>query len=294
MSICAARGLLQTGLRWRIGSGNNIKIWDDAWFPKLPKNRIQMSGGNPSILLVSELNNHQERMWDEHLLTMHLEEEIAERVHCIPIAGNLEEDMIVWGRSFQIDGKQRKLPTKSVESERRRPPEGPFLKVNLNAAFKGNVRRSCTGIIIRNWEGQVVGSKTIVNCHILTSFAIEAIACLRAVSLGIYLGIREALVEGDALSVIKKMRSYNVDGSVIAAYIHDAKKKKAEGFTRCSLRHVHRHANRVANMLAREGLRRGGSTYLEGCVSDFVRDEMENDRCERRFREIERNGGVPL
>ncbi|MBA0770338.1 hypothetical protein Gotri_018989, partial [Gossypium trilobum] len=44
-------------------------------------------------------------------------------------------------------------------------------------------------------------------------------------------------------------------------------------------------ANRVAHILTRKGLRRGGSTYLEGCVSDFVRDAVDNDRHNRHVGE---------
>ncbi|MBA0761589.1 hypothetical protein Gotri_024215 [Gossypium trilobum] len=35
--------------------------------------------------------------------------------------------------------------------------------------------------------------------------------------------------------------------------------------------------NKVAHILAKKGLMRGGSTYLGGCVSDFVRDAVENN-----------------
>ncbi|MBA0849922.1 hypothetical protein Goshw_022779 [Gossypium schwendimanii] len=132
-----------------------------------------------------------------------------------------------------VDVVQRKLHVRRVENESWKPPKDPFLKINFDAAFQGNDRRSYSGV----------------------------------------------MEEGDALSVIKKMRSCNEDGPVIGAYIYDAK-KKVEGFTRCSFRHVPRDANRVAHILSREGLMRGGSTYLEGCVLDIARDAMDNDRCE--------------
>ncbi|MBA0653759.1 hypothetical protein Goklo_020895, partial [Gossypium klotzschianum] len=133
-----------------------------------------------------------------------------------------------------------KLPIRRVENECWKPLEAHFLKINFDATFQRNDRRSCTGIVIRNWGGQVVGSITIVNYHIPMSFATEALACLYAMSLGI---------------------DFPVD------------------------------ANRVAHILTRKGLRRGGSTYLEGCVSDFVRDAVDNDRHNRHVGEGGRNGG---
>ncbi|KAK5836492.1 hypothetical protein PVK06_012284 [Gossypium arboreum] len=50
----------------------------------------------------------------------------------------------------EVNGVQRKLPVKRVKSERWRLLEASFLKVNFDAAFKGNDRRSCTEIVTRN------------------------------------------------------------------------------------------------------------------------------------------------
>jgi hypothetical protein len=32
-SICSARDLLQKGLQWRVGNGEQIRIWKDKWIP---------------------------------------------------------------------------------------------------------------------------------------------------------------------------------------------------------------------------------------------------------------------
>lgn len=50
----------------------------------------------------------------------------------------------------EVNGVQRKLPVKRVKCERWRLLEASFLKVNFDAAFKGNDRRSCTEIVTRN------------------------------------------------------------------------------------------------------------------------------------------------
>lgn len=44
-------------------------------------------------------------------------------------------------------------------------------------------------------------------------------------NLGRDLGFQEVLIEGEALSVIKKMQAYDKDGSLIGAYIYDGKHK---------------------------------------------------------------------
>ena len=32
-SICESRHVLRSGLRWRVGSGSSISVWNDAWLP---------------------------------------------------------------------------------------------------------------------------------------------------------------------------------------------------------------------------------------------------------------------
>ncbi|MBA0678003.1 hypothetical protein Goari_019370, partial [Gossypium aridum] len=60
-------------------------------------------------------------------------------------------------------------------------------------------KSSCTEIVIRDGWGQVVSSRAIINCHVLTGFGTEALACLQAVSLGVDLGFRVVILKGDAL-----------------------------------------------------------------------------------------------
>ncbi|MBA0770339.1 hypothetical protein Gotri_018990 [Gossypium trilobum] len=51
----------------------------------------------------------------------------------------------------EVDVVQRKLPIRRVENECWKPLEAHFLKINFDATFQRNDRRSCTGIVIRNW-----------------------------------------------------------------------------------------------------------------------------------------------
>ncbi|MFQ6640566.1 hypothetical protein Gotur_014368 [Gossypium turneri] len=50
------------------------------------------------------------------------------------------------------------------------------------------------------------------------------------------------------------------------------------GFKRYLFGYVPKEGNRVAQLLAKEGLRRDESTYLSGAVSDFAKNEVEKDR----------------
>ncbi|MBA0869788.1 hypothetical protein Goshw_003271 [Gossypium schwendimanii] len=89
------------------------------------------------------------------------------------------------------------------------------------------------------------------------------------------LGFQEVLIEGDALSLIKKIQACDIDDSLIRAYIHDAKHKPG-GFDRCDFHHIQRDANRVTDILAKEGLKRGKSLQC------FFRDEIRLKMCEMK------------
>ncbi|KAG8498575.1 hypothetical protein CXB51_004822 [Gossypium anomalum] len=66
-SIWSARGLLEKGLKWHIGSGNNMSIWENYW----------ISGANLAK-------------------SKHLQLMIAEDILCIPLASVMSDDRLVW------------------------------------------------------------------------------------------------------------------------------------------------------------------------------------------------------
>ncbi|PPD93518.1 hypothetical protein GOBAR_DD09547 [Gossypium barbadense] len=61
-----------------------------------------------------------------------------------------------------------------MERERWKPPENPFVKINFDAAYKKDDKRSCSGIVINDSDG-------------------------RQMPLGLDSGVMAVEVEGDAL-----------------------------------------------------------------------------------------------
>ncbi|MBA0734999.1 hypothetical protein Gogos_018884, partial [Gossypium gossypioides] len=87
-------------------------------------------------------------------------------------------------------------------------------------------------------------------------FAVEAFACVQSTQLGLNLGFMEVEIEGDALSVAKKLQREGIDKSDICAYIRDGQGLN-ERFCTCQFKHIHRSTNGVAHLLATEGLKKG-------------------------------------
>ncbi|MBA0607153.1 hypothetical protein Godav_019497 [Gossypium davidsonii] len=125
---------------------------------------------------------------------------------------------------MELDVVQERLPSCLIGVERWRPPEGTMLKVNFDAASNANSMLSCAGIR-RLW-------------HALTPF--------------IWLldfGLREVTIEGDPLTVIRKVRSPLHNALSIGAYIQNVK-VMAPLFNRYFFTHASRDSNTVAYLLA--------------------------------------------
>ncbi|KAK5826375.1 hypothetical protein PVK06_021293 [Gossypium arboreum] len=108
-------------------------------------------------------------------------------------------------------------------------------------------------------------------------FATEEVACTVAMKLCLDLGLRRLRVEGDSLTVIKKVKSSEDDRSEISPYIEDMK-KMTKDFQVCTFMHVRRSANGVAHQLASEGLKLKLEFFWSNGVPDFAEELVEQDR----------------
>ncbi|MBA0814515.1 hypothetical protein Gohar_020342 [Gossypium harknessii] len=96
----------------------------------------------------------------------------------------------------------------------------------------------------------------ILNNHIPATFAVKALACFQAVQMGLDLSFLKVEIEGDALTVVKKL--------------HANRQERSE--------HALRQGNGVAHLLTTEGIRRGETTYQLEEMPLFVADAVERDR----------------
>ncbi|KAA3484577.1 Ribonuclease H-like superfamily protein [Gossypium australe] len=99
----ATKATLEKGLFWRVGTGVNISVYDDAWIPscvnvKLNSGDVNASsdGDNLRLVKISDLINSQDRKWDRGLIDNTFHEEIAELILRIPLALSPHEDLRVW------------------------------------------------------------------------------------------------------------------------------------------------------------------------------------------------------
>ncbi|MBA0552149.1 hypothetical protein Golob_022987 [Gossypium lobatum] len=82
-----------------------------------------------------------------------------------------------------------------------RPSKAEQMKVNFNAIFFQQELKATTGIIIRNYEGLVMGSCTYPLGRTGDPTTMEAKACLQAIIFGEEMRFQDLVVEGDALTI---------------------------------------------------------------------------------------------
>ncbi|TYG40617.1 hypothetical protein ES288_D12G107100v1 [Gossypium darwinii] len=58
------------------------------------------------------------------------------------------------------------------------PPTDPMLKLNFDTAFHAQSRQSSSGFVVRNAQGQVLGSGMVRNNFVSDPFMAEMLACL--------------------------------------------------------------------------------------------------------------------
>lgn len=96
-SLLEGRKLLAQGLIWRIGNGEKVKIWEDAWIPNLDGTKVYSPINTlPTQALVLEFINTEAISWKEELIHSMFSVEEVDFINSIPLNCNGREDKWVW------------------------------------------------------------------------------------------------------------------------------------------------------------------------------------------------------
>ncbi|KAG8480190.1 hypothetical protein CXB51_024907 [Gossypium anomalum] len=95
-SIWGARCLLKEGIGWRIGNGQSVNIWNDAWLPGVENGRVQCQQINIRYSMVSDLIDRDAVTWKHEEIRSLFGEEQMQRIVAIPLANIGLQDALVW------------------------------------------------------------------------------------------------------------------------------------------------------------------------------------------------------
>lgn len=95
-SILKGLEVVKEGMIWRVGTGENIRIWDDPWLPRGGSTRQPSTcRGQHLLTRVSELIDPDTSTWDAGLVRQTFCEEDAKVILEIPICDQVD-DFIAW------------------------------------------------------------------------------------------------------------------------------------------------------------------------------------------------------
>ncbi|KAA3461389.1 reverse transcriptase [Gossypium australe] len=96
LSIWGARQLLEEGIGWRIGNGNAVNIWNDAWLPGLGNGRVQGQNIDIRYSKVLDLIDKETTTWKQDTIQALFGEEQLESILLIPLARSEPKDVLIW------------------------------------------------------------------------------------------------------------------------------------------------------------------------------------------------------
>ncbi|KAL6176931.1 hypothetical protein ACLB2K_053563 [Fragaria x ananassa] len=96
------KDLLCAGIRWRIGSGDLVKIWGDKWLPTPWSFKVVTPCFMDPNARVSQLMS-QPGMWDMNFIKQHFLPVDVEKILVVPLCDGNGGDVVVW--HFSDDGR---------------------------------------------------------------------------------------------------------------------------------------------------------------------------------------------
>ncbi|KAA3457419.1 reverse transcriptase [Gossypium australe] len=102
-SIWATRDVLRKGMIWRVGTGQDISISEDAWIPNFINIRLMSRFNNLQSDKVAELINSNDREWNRELILNTFPGAVADLILRIPLASEPHADLMAW--SGELSGE---------------------------------------------------------------------------------------------------------------------------------------------------------------------------------------------
>ena len=84
-----------------------------------------------------------------------------------------------------------------------KPPDSGLYKINFDGALFADQGSAAIGVVIRDWEGQVIAALSEKVRHPGSVDLVEALATRQAISFAKELNIHQMVIEGDSLRVIQ-------------------------------------------------------------------------------------------
>lgn len=95
----AGVNLIRRGHIWRVGNGEKINIWKDAWIPQSPTKKVLTNRGSHLLSRVSDLIDPATGDWDVQLLHQTFWQIDVQRILAIPLPMHEMIDFVAWSHT---------------------------------------------------------------------------------------------------------------------------------------------------------------------------------------------------
>ncbi|OMP04092.1 hypothetical protein COLO4_09952 [Corchorus olitorius] len=132
-------------------------------------------------------------------------------------------DIVEFIRDFLLEFQRCQsavsIVAKSESSSRWQAPREGVIEVNFDGSFLASDHMASFGAVARDFEGAVMGSMAGNLKYIDSAFMAESLAALKAISWARDMGFTDIVLEGDALTIIKKANSSGQDISPVGPIV---------------------------------------------------------------------------
>ncbi|KAK9285435.1 hypothetical protein L1049_024628 [Liquidambar formosana] len=155
-----------------------------------------------------------------------------------------------------------------------RPPQMGVYKINVDGALFKEHHCVGLGVIVRDWEGQVIAASSKKLSGTFPVAVVEAMAVRYALVLAHELGLHSVEVEGNSIEVVNVLNLSETFRTPPGLIIEDILTYASQFFDMASFGHIHREGNEVAH-----GLTHYASNIDDVCVwiediPEFIRDQF--------------------
>uniref|UniRef100_A0A7N2MEU3 Reverse transcriptase zinc-binding domain-containing protein n=1 Tax=Quercus lobata TaxID=97700 RepID=A0A7N2MEU3_QUELO len=95
-SILQARDVICKGVRWRLGDGSSINIWNHRWLDASWGGKILSPQLDPSLIVVKDLFILGTKCWNEELIDRNFFPSKVECIKSIPVSAHSTKDLLIW------------------------------------------------------------------------------------------------------------------------------------------------------------------------------------------------------
>ncbi|KAK1375906.1 hypothetical protein POM88_032099 [Heracleum sosnowskyi] len=217
-SFLSARELIYKGIRWNLGKGDAINIWEDSWI--VGHEDIAVHPNMCTVNYVRELFTDEGSQWNSELVHAIFENDLPKKNCNMLIFPRMPDQFI---RHFQrmllsdfkyVNGRlEQEIGRASLSNiQSWKPPQNDeVLKFNCDASWIPSTKHAAISFVGRDFKGDVWGSGAWGRLVVNSVIEAEARAVLFALDSARTGGVKRIIIEMDSLTLYKALK----DGLVL-------------------------------------------------------------------------------